>query len=208
LDSFNLEKMSTGNFSTAWKISKMKMYLVGVSCIGKTTIGKRLAENLSCQFFDFDVEVEKYFAMPISKIKARFLTAYSFRKEATAVLKRIIEQNNDGDYVVAMPPSGLMDSYWKVLKKLDCIIIVLKDSPENILQRIVFYDADSKPIQNQLTAKEKAYYLSDIKGDIKYFGKPYARAHLTVDIEGHGVDGAVGRIVETLRDDGWVKREN
>jgi len=177
----------------------MKFFLVGVGCVGKSTIGKRLAENLRCQFFDFDEEVEKYFAMPISKIKARFLTEYSFRKEATAVLKQIINQGNDRDCVIAMPPSGVMDSYWKVLKKLDCIIIALKDSPESILERVTFYDDDSRPIQKQLTAKEKAYYLSDIKKDITYFGKSYARAHLTVDINGLGIDGSVGKIVSCLQ---------
>jgi hypothetical protein len=45
----------------------MKIFLVWVSCEGKATIGKRLANRLGFQFFDFDEEVEKYFTMPFLK---------------------------------------------------------------------------------------------------------------------------------------------
>lgn len=118
----------------------MKIFLVGVGCVGKTTIGKHVADQIDYQFIDFDDEIERYFLMPISKIRARFLTAYSFRKEASEILSGIIEQT--GDRLVALPPSGLMDSYWKILKKSDSIIVLLKDRPENILARAAFFDED------------------------------------------------------------------
>ena len=31
----------------------MRVFLSGVSCVGKTTIGKRLAEEVEYKFFDF-----------------------------------------------------------------------------------------------------------------------------------------------------------
>ena len=37
----------------------MRIILVGVSCVGKSTIGKLLAEKLGYKFFDFDFEVEE-----------------------------------------------------------------------------------------------------------------------------------------------------
>jgi len=176
----------------------MKIFLVGVSCIGKTTIGKHLADRIERQFIDFDEEIERYFLMPISKIKARFFSERSFRTEASKILKRIIEQNEDR--IVAMPPSGLMDSYWRILKKSDSMIIVLKDRPENILDRITFFDEDSKPIHKELKPKERIYYLKDIKKDMTYFGKSYSRAHCTVDIAGLGIEGSVGKIISCLRE--------
>ncbi|MFZ0931473.1 MAG: shikimate kinase [Syntrophobacteraceae bacterium] len=176
----------------------MKIFLVGVSCVGKTTIGKHLADRIEYQFIDFDEEIERYFLMPISRIKARFFSEHSFRAEASKILKRIIEQT--GDHVVAMPPSGLMDSYWKILKKSDSIIIVLKDRPENILDRITFFDDDSMPVRKELTPKERVHYLKDIKKDMTYFGKSYSRAQHTVDIAGLGIEGSVGKIINCLQE--------
>ena len=177
----------------------MKIFLVGVSCVGTTTIGKRLADRLGFQFFDFGEEIEKYFAMPISRVKARFLTEYSFRAEACKALKQLIEKNGGRDYVVAMPPSGLKDSYWRVLKKLDSIIVVLKDRPGNILDRITFYDDDSNLIHKELTPKEEAYYLEDIRKDMAYFGKSYLRAHHRVNIAGLGIEGSVEEIINCFQ---------
>jgi len=184
----------------------MKIFLVGVACIGKTTIGKRLADRLECQFFDFDEEIEKYFSMPVSRIKARFLTEYSFRKEASKALKRLIEQAGDRDYLVAMPPSGLKDSYWRILKKLDAVIVVLRDRAGNILDRVTFYDDDSNLIHKELTPKEKAYYLEEIQKDMAYFGDSYRRAHHSVNIAGSGIEGSVDKIVKCLQDNSGIAR--
>jgi shikimate kinase len=63
--------------------SGMKILLTGVSCVGKSTIGKMLADKVGYQFFDFDFEIENYFNRPISFLKREFLTEHSFRKEAS-----------------------------------------------------------------------------------------------------------------------------
>ena len=80
------------------------------------------------------------------------------------------------------------------MKKTTGIIIVLDDRPKNILERIRFFDIDSKPVDQELTPREKRWYLSEIKKDLAYFGKTYARAHLKVDISGLDVDGAANAV--------------
>lgn len=57
----------------------MKIFLVGVSCVGKMTIGRLLADRLEYQFIDFDDEIERYFVMPISRIKSRFFSVSAFQ---------------------------------------------------------------------------------------------------------------------------------
>jgi shikimate kinase len=37
----------------------MKVFLAGVSCVGKTAIGTSLAARLGCPFLDLDREIEK-----------------------------------------------------------------------------------------------------------------------------------------------------
>jgi shikimate kinase len=38
----------------------MRIYLTGVACVGKTAVGRHLAELLSYSFFDLDDEVETF----------------------------------------------------------------------------------------------------------------------------------------------------
>lgn len=64
----------------------------------------------------------------------------------------------------------------------DGVTVALSDKPENILERITFYNIDSKLIEKCLTSSEKRWYLNEIKKDITYFRKTYDRAHLRVDI--------------------------
>ena len=178
----------------------MKIFLVGVSCVGKTTIGKRLAERLGYAFFDLDTEIEHYVGTFIERLKAALVTEYTFRHKAALALKHLVRQQEKTPYVVALPPSGLMDHYYRVLKKEECVTIALHDRPEHILARITFYDRDSHPMHKQLSAAEKAYYLREIKADIQYFGTSHKKAYWQVDIAGLGIEASVVKIEALLRE--------
>ena len=80
----------------------MKICLVGVSCVGKTTLGKRLAEQLGYAFFDLDTEIEKAFRTSIERLKAELVTAYAFRQKA-AFLTHLVRQQEKPHWVVALP---------------------------------------------------------------------------------------------------------
>ena len=58
----------------------MKILLVGVACVGKTTIGERLAERLDYPFFDLDEEVEKFYGTSIERLQKRWNTWPPLRK--------------------------------------------------------------------------------------------------------------------------------
>ncbi len=184
----------------------MRAFITGVSCIGKTTIGEKLAALLDISFFDLDKEIEKYFGTSIERLQNNFLTIYSFRQEASKALKSILLKNESSNCVIVLPPSGLMDNYWRVVKKAKGMIIVLTDTPENILERITFYDIDSRQIQKHLTEKEKRLYLKEIKKDITYFGRTYKRADITVDIKGCNPDEAAHRVKSAL--ESALQKEN
>jgi len=177
-----------------------KILITGVSCVGKSSIGRRLAEILDCVFYDLDVELEHHFHMPISRLKALSLTGYSFRQKASRVLGRILHENCDRNLIVALPPSGLRDWYWKVIKKHGAIVIVLSDTPENILRRIVFYDDDSNRIEKELDERERALYLREIRKDIAYFRRFYGKANFHVDLSGAGVAESTEKVKAALED--------
>lgn len=178
----------------------MNVFLVGVGCVGKTAIGACLAQRLGRPFYDLNLAIEKHFGKPIEPLRAEALTPHSFRKRfASVVLEEFVQAGPRSGFVMALMPSGLMDSMWAVLKKADGVVVVLLDSPENILARITFYDADSRPVAKVLTHKERLHYLSEIRKDIAYFGRSFHRADLTVDIDGLDIERSAIKMEELLR---------
>lgn len=176
----------------------MRVFITGVSCVGKTTIGAILASRLGCRFFDLDLEIERFFKTSIERLRNRFITSESFRNEAARALIHILGHRESRNCVIALPPSGLMGSYLRVLKRAGGTIVVLTDTPKDILNRITFYDIDSRPIEKQLNAKEKLLYLREIKKDITYYRSSYGRAHLRVDISGLAPETAAERVQKSL----------
>ncbi|MCK9365255.1 MAG: hypothetical protein M0P74_16840 [Syntrophales bacterium] len=178
----------------------MRIFLTGVSCVGKSTLGKILADRLGHPFYDLDDEIEKYFGESIERLISRYLTGHSFRyKIGAVVLKYILLNRSSSHSVIVLPPSGLKDAYSRTIGKVDGVIVAITDTPKNILKRITFYDIDSKLIDKPLTDDDKKHYLKEIKKDITYFGKTYKRAHLLVDIAGLSIEDSVTRIQVALQ---------
>ncbi len=177
----------------------MRISLTGVSCVGKTTIGRKIAEIIGIKFFDLDQEIERFFDTSIERLQNRFLTIHSFRDEAAKALKNLLSRPDCENCVLALPPSGLMGGYLREIKKVKVITVVINDKPENILKRIRFYDLDSRPIEKKLTSKEKKLYLKEIKKDITYFRKSYQRANLQVDISGFNANQAACKVIEAVK---------
>ena len=139
----------------------MRVSLVGVSCVGTTTIGRILADRRGWPFFDLDDQIERHFGISIERLQARFLTGYDYRKESAVVLERIATANPD--CVIALPPSGLRDAFLRVVRRVPGVTVAVHDTPENILERITFYDVDSRRIEKHLTGEERILYLKEIR---------------------------------------------
>jgi len=130
----------------------------------------------------------------------RIFSRHSFRNEAAKALVHLLKRPESRDCVIALPPSGLMGGYQRAIKKTNGTTTVVTDKPENILDRIRFYDIDSRPIEKKLTPKEKKLYLREIKKDITYFRTSYQRANLQVDISGLDADQAARKVKEAVEE--------
>ena len=80
--------------------------------------------------------------------------------------------------------SGLRDAFLRVVRRVPGVTVAVHDTPENILERITFYDVDSRRIEKHLTGEERVLYLKEITADISYFKRSYERADLQVTIAG------------------------
>jgi shikimate kinase len=56
----------------------MLVVLCGISCVGKTTVGKILAARLGWEFADFDAEVSKRMGTSISRLKGSCFNAHRY----------------------------------------------------------------------------------------------------------------------------------
>jgi shikimate kinase len=178
----------------------MRIFLAGVSCVGKTTIGAQLAGLLELRFFDLDIETERFFGMSIERLQNRHLTAHGYRLAMSQALKHVLSRADSCNCVIALPPSGLMGALRKVVRGTrDATTVVLRDTPDNILKRINFYDIDSRLIQKSLTDHERGLYLREIKRDIAYFSRSFRRANVSVDISDCSPEDAARRVREALK---------
>ncbi len=177
----------------------MQIFLTGIGCVGKSTIGPIIADLLGIKFFDLDVEVEAFFQTSIERLQGRFFNMHGYRIEAAKALTHLLNRPESRESVIALSPSGLMGGYLKVLKKNSGIKVAIIDNPENIVERLKFYDIDSIPIEKVLSPKEKKLYLRELKKDITYFGKTYKRADLQVDISGLDQVQAAHKIIEMIK---------
>lgn len=177
----------------------MIIYLVGISCIGKTTIGKLLADKIDYSFYDLDVEIQDYYKKPIERIQDECLTMNGYREKASVVLDKLLSKNIDS--VISGTPSGLKFSYLQVYKRhkdKELISICLNDSFENVLDRLTFYDKDSNPITEKLDESKKNIYLKEIRADYNFFKDSYKRADFQINIDGVSLDKIPELILNTI----------
>ena len=162
----------------------MILYLVGISCVGKTTIGKMLAENIDFPFFDLDIEIQNFYNKPIERIQDECFSMNEYREKASKVLDLLFSKNIDS--VISGTPAGLKYTYLQVYKKhkadKELYSIQINDSCENVLDRLTFYDKDSNLIIEKMDDSKKRRYLNEIKADYNFLKDSYKRADFKIDI--------------------------
>lgn len=113
----------------------MKTLLFGVSNIGKTAVGKALAEETGYPFFDLDeVIAEKYGSVSVFQMRHK-----DQRKRDAIRLKLVKEVLAVNDNcIVAMSPIAYITGYDILFDAEDVRCFELYDKAENIFERLVF----------------------------------------------------------------------
>ncbi len=178
----------------------MKVFISGVSCVGKTTIGGLVAQKMGYVFYNMDDEVEAHFKKPIEFVQIDCDDSMDlYRKKYAEVMQGILNRN-EPDVVFALSPSGFMRYSWRVIKKQpDAVTVVLRDRAINILRRAVFYDENSQPYEFEISDSEWHAYLRHTQLDMEYFGRSYTKADLKVNINGRNAEESAELLVSLLR---------
>lgn len=107
-------------------------FLIGLPCVGKTTLGEKLAKALKLNFIDADQEIIKSVGASISLIFDLEGEA-GFRKRETEILKNITLLDN---IVLSTGGGVVLDSYNRKILKERGIVIYLNADPIFLSKRI------------------------------------------------------------------------
>ena len=110
----------------------------GVTCVGKTTIGRIVANELQYGFFDVDDEMKLFYNDTIENIQ-RGCFGDGYDEKKGRVLKDILGRCGE-NAIIAMSPIYYTTKYKTMFKNYGVLSIVLEDSPENIANRIIYTD--------------------------------------------------------------------
>jgi shikimate kinase len=180
----------------------MIIYLVGVSCVGKSTLGKLLANAYNFKFIDFDYEVMDTYHLNIDAIKREFeppLSDREYRNFVSPILDHLLYDESD-NMVIAMPPSGLFPEYKNILDKhKDILTVELVDYVKSILNRLIYFDEDRKIWPIRISRQNRLYYENELKEDLKYYGQVNKSAMLKVHLSGKGIDDALAILDKQIK---------
>lgn len=150
----------------------MKILLFGTSNVGKTTIGKLLADRIGFTFYDLDEEVKSR----LGKTLEEFGHTSNLRRrdqKRGSIIKKIIQLEEN--IVFAITPISYTDNFKTRIIADDILLIELYDTPENIFSRLVFSDEyDNIYTDDDYKEEHKDYYMKDIQDDLDWYGKIYA----------------------------------
>ena len=176
----------------------MKILLFGITNVGKSTIGKILSKKLNYDFDDIDDEIKKRHKT-IDIFQEKYPNDYERHMQRGNILKDVVNKYKD-NVVIAVSPIFYEEFFDDVISQYNVLAIELRDSPENILERLVYADENDEihPLVIK-TKAERNYYLKDIKEDIKYYQRVYKKIENKFDMQGEKPEEVTKRLLEYIK---------
>lgn len=168
-----------------------KIILIGFRCVGKTTIGKRLAEILNWKFLDLDALIQEKIGKTIKEIVEEKGWRY-FRKIEKEEMKKLERLK---DTVIALGGGSVIHK--EEMEKLleDSLVVWLYSSPEIILKRM---KEDEKTF-HQRPALKNSNLEKEIEEVLRERMPLYERfSHFRLNTDKISIEEAVKKILEKL----------
>jgi len=179
----------------------MIIALFGVTCVGKTTIGRILGEELGYDFYDLDEETKLFFNDTITNIQDSCFNQHAYDGKLIEVLKTILRKCSR-DSIIAVSPIYYTAKYRCPFQEHNVFSIELRDLPENIARRVIYTDDDDNLIENQKIDYE--HEVRETKRSISYYKKAHEKIKNKYFIDGKTAQEAAMEIVEMINSDSLV----
>jgi shikimate kinase len=163
------------------------LVLIGLMGVGKTTVGRRLAQRLHLPFVDSDREIEDAAGMTIAEMFERF-GEQQFRDGERRVIQRLIDGRRK---VIATGGGAFMNDQTRALI-LDRATAIWLDADVDMLVERVGRRAGSRPLLKDGDPREKLAALAAVRNPI------YALAPIHIKSRPLPHDATVGEIMKVL----------
>lgn len=154
--------------------------------VGKSVVGKKLAQRLKRRFVDLDQVIEKKEGMTVREIFRRKGETY-FRGLEKQVLREVLERNRQ---VIATGGGAILDEGNLRLLKQKALLICLTAPAETLLRRSG--GGKDRPLLEGNDRQKRIEQLLERRE------KSYAQAHLSIDTTHILVDEVVEKIIEAI----------
>ena len=174
----------------------MDIMLFGISNVGKTTVGRILADKLGYDFYDLDEEIRAKYEMTQQEFLDTYLWLYERDRMRGEMIGEIL--GREGSKVIAVTPMYYSKFFSKYLKKGMALGIELQDTVENIFNRTIFTDEYDRVYEDSAEYREahRKYYLKEIKKDITFYKKSFEKIGNTFQINNDPPEVAADRLIE------------
>lgn len=169
--------------------------LVGMMGVGKSTVGKRLANRLGVTFIDADAEIEQAAGLTIPEIFEKYGEPH-FRDGERRVIARLLRE--EPAHVLAAGGGAFNDPETRELVGKRAISIWLTADLEVLATRVA--RRNNRPLlAGEGETLEKLTALCAIRDPV------YALADLTIDTSEGTPEDSVSRVIEALQANGMMK---
>jgi shikimate kinase len=158
--------------------------LVGLMGVGKSTVGRKLAEQLGAPFVDSDEEIEKAAGLSVQEIFDR-LGEPEFRRGERRVIERLL---NGPPIVLAAGGGAYMDPGTRALMKEKARTVWLRADLDVIWKRV--NRRDTRPLLKRENPKQVLADLNSVRAPV------YAEADIVIE----SGDGPASETVKAILD--------
>ena len=170
-------------------LEKKKIVLLGMTGVGKTTIGRVLSKILRRTFVDIDIEVEKASGQKIHHIFEKY-GEDEFRKIEKKTLYRFL--NTKINFVISTGAGILGDQETINIIKKNSVCIFLDIKINNLVERLN-NNFKSRPLLKNGNLREN---LENMK---KKRIQNYEQAHIIIPVDGLSIPDIVRRVINNLK---------
>ena len=170
-------------------LENKKIVLLGMTGVGKTTIGRVLSKILRRTFIDIDIEVEKASGQKIHHIFEKY-GEDEFRKIEKKTLYRFL--NTKINFVISTGAGILGDQETINIIKKNSVCIFLDIKINNLVERLN-NNFKSRPLLKNGNLRE------NLENMIKKRIQNYEQAHIIIPVDGLSIPDIVRRVINNLK---------